>query len=436
MNNKNSVVRGLLILMLLFSASILLRGMVAASHTFDVTVQPPDKSAYLLGETIRWSGSIESPDGDFSGVGVTLAIDGPQPVSQILSVIPGTYTYPENNLVVTVDSQNVTSSSSTLPGVTATRIDYDIEWTPPILLDPPPDFTLVPETAVAFPIPLVTPAPGPDGGLVPLPDTVEMFAVPLVDTPEAGQPSALPGADLAFAVPVVPTPTPEAGAADPLPAVTAAFAIPAVPTAAPDPDAPADLPTLTEAFVVPVVPTVTPEPGAPPDPPTVTEAFDVPTAATPTPETGAVTALDQSISEVFTIPTPPTPTAVAGAAELPSTTEMFTIPNSKSPRGMTTDGTSFYILVDGTPDQVYKVDSAGALVTAFDTDGIVDVSHNGASRNSAEGITYVGGYIYVSEDSWRDVTGGYSILKFDATTGAEADISAGDNSCAIPRFPT
>ena len=160
----------------------------------------------------------------------------------------------------------------------------------------------------------------------------------------------------------------------------------------------------------------------------------MPTAATPPLRQAPSTALDQSISEVFTIPTPPTPTAVAGAAELPSTTEMFTIPNSKSPRGMTTDGTSFYILVDGTPDQVYKVDSAGALVTAFDTDGIVDVSHNGASRNSAEGITYVGGYIYVSEDSWRDVTGGYSILKFDATTGAEADISAGDNSCAIPNF--
>ena len=305
---------------------------------------------------------------------------------------------------------------------------------PPIFLDPPPEFTLVPETALAFAIPLATPTAGPEGGLAPLPNTTEMFTVPLVGTPEAGQPSALPGADLAFQVPVVPTPTPEAGAADPLPAVTAAFAIPAVPTPAPDPNAPDDLPTLTEAFSVPLVPTATPEAGAPPDLPIVTEAFDVPVAATPTPEAGATTPLDQSISEVFSIPNPPTPTAVAGVAELSDTTEAFTIPNSRSPRGITTDGTDFYILDDGAPDQIYKVSATGTLDTGFDTDGIVDVTHNGATRSLAEGIAYVGGYIYVSEDSWREGTGGNSILKFDATTGAEADISAGDNSCAIPNF--
>ena len=88
MNNKNSVARGVVLLMVLFSTSILLRGMVSAGHTFDVTVQPPDKSAYLLGETIRWSGSIEFLDGDVSGAGVTLAIDGPQPVTQSLFLIP------------------------------------------------------------------------------------------------------------------------------------------------------------------------------------------------------------------------------------------------------------------------------------------------------------------------------------------------------------
>ena len=302
------------------------------------------------------------------------------------------------------------------------------------MLDPPPDFTLVPETALAFAIPLVTPIAEPDGALVALPDTVEMFKVPLVGTPEAGQPNALPGADLAFAVPVVPTPTPEAGAADPLPIVAAAFAIPVVPSAAPDPSAPADIPALTEAFNVPVVPTAAPEVGVPPDLPTITEAFDVPTAVTPTPEPGAVTPLDQSISEVFSIPTPPTPTAVPGAAELLGTTEMFSIPNSRSPRGITTDGTDFYILVDGAPDQIYKVNATGTLDTTLDTDGIIDITHNGTTRSSAEGFAYVGGFLYVSEDSWREGTGGYSILKFDATTGAEADISTGDNSCAIPNF--
>ena len=279
MNNKNSVVRSLVLLLVLFSASIWVRGMVAAGPTLDVTIEPPGKGAYLLGETIRWSGSIELLDGDPSGLGVTLAIDGPQPVTQSLTTTPGTYGYPQNNLVVTVDSQSITSTNSTLPGGAATRIDYDIEWAPPILLDPPPDFTLVPETTAAFAIPLATPTAEPDGGLVALPDTVEAFAVPLVGTPEPGQPSALPAADLAFAIPVVPTPTPEPGAADPLPAVTAAFAIPAVPTAAPDPNAPPDIPTLTEAFTVPIVPTPTPEVGAPPELPAVTDAFAVPLAS-------------------------------------------------------------------------------------------------------------------------------------------------------------
>ena len=229
MKNKNSAARSLLLIFVLLSAGLFIRGMVAAGSTFDVTIEQSGKNAHLLGETVRWSGSVEFLDGDPAGAAVTLIIDGPQPVTQTLSVVPGSYTFPENDLVVTVDSLNVTSSNSTLPGGAAIRIDYDIEWTPPILLDPAPDFTLVPETTEAFAIPLATPATGPGGGLVPLPDTEEMFAVPLVGTPEAGQPSALPGADLAFAVPVVPTPTPEAGAADPLPTVTAAFAIPAVP---------------------------------------------------------------------------------------------------------------------------------------------------------------------------------------------------------------
>ena len=125
---------------------------------------------------------------------------------------------------------------------------------------------------------------------------------------------------------------------------------------------------------------------------------------------------------------------MSGAAELPSTTEVFSIPNSKSPRGIATDGTDFYILVDGSPDQIYKVNATGTLDTTFDSDGIIDVTHNGGTRSAAEGITYLSGNLYVSEDSWRDGTGGYSILKFNATTGAEADIAAGDNSCAIPNF--
>ena len=423
----------LVLFLVLASAAIFVRDMAAAIPGVEVVIQPPDRGSYLLGESIRLSGSVEFSDIDAASAAVTLAIDGPQPVSQSLPVIPGTYAYPDNNLEVTVSTDTI---GSTLPGSAILTVIYDIRWTPPILLDPPPDFTLAPEVTEAFPILLVTPTPAAGvEGLDELPETVEKFEIPLVGTPGAGQPSALPDADLAFAVPIVPTPTAEAGAADPLPAVTAAFPIPVVPTPTTEPGAPDELPTLTTAFSIPLAPTPTPEQGAPADLPALTEAFDIPTAATPTPEAGAATPLDQSITEVFSIPTAPTPTPVAGVAELNSTTEAFTIPNSKSPRGIATDGVDFYILVDGAPDQIYKVNATGTLDTTFGGgDGITDITHNGETRSIAEGIAYVSGNLYVTEDSWRDGEGGYSLLKFDATTGAEADINTGDNSCAIPNF--
>ena len=113
MKNKNSAARSLVLLFVLLSVGLFIRG-VEASPTFDVTMQQPGKSAYVLGETVRWSGSVEVLDGDPSDTAVTLNIDGPQPVTRTLPVVPGSYAFPENNLVVTVDSVNV--SPGTLPG--------------------------------------------------------------------------------------------------------------------------------------------------------------------------------------------------------------------------------------------------------------------------------------------------------------------------------
>ena len=212
--------------------------------------------------------------------------------------------------------------------------------------------------------------------------------------------------------------------------------MPTVPTAEAEAGAPADLPTITTAFAVPSAVTPTPEAGLPADLPTITTGFNVPVAVTPTAEAGAAAQLP-TLTEVFSIPTAPTPTAVAGANELggsPQTTEMFSIPNSKSPLGLATDGTNFYILVNGTPDQVYKVNATGTLDTSFSGDGIIDVTHNTSTRDNAQGIAYVGGNLYVAEESWREDGQGNSILKFSASTGAEADITSGDNSCAIPNF--
>ena len=417
MKSKNFAVRSLVLVAIVVSASLFMWGLVGAEPAFEVGLGPADKVSHLLGETVRIPGYVDFGATDPSTADVTLMIDGPQPATHTLPVIAGTYSFPSDNLDVTVSSQTVTSTFGTLPPVEGTRLDYQIEWTPPIFLDPPPAYSLIPETVQAYSIPVATPtaAPGNDG-LMALPDTEEKFAVPLVGTPAPGQPSALPGTDLAFQIPVIPTPTPAPGAPDPLPAVTAAFA-------------------------VPLAPTPVPEQGAPPDLPTLTEAFDVPVAATPTPEAGASPPFDQSVTEVFSIPAAPTPTVVPGVESLDnaaintaSTTVAFSIPNNKSPRGITTDGTDFYILVDGTPDQIYKVNATGTLDTTFSSDGIIDVTHNGQTRSSAEGIAYLGGNLYLSEDSWReDGVGGYSILKFSATTGAEVTIGT-DNSCAIPNF--
>ena len=420
MHNKRYAARSLVLLAVLVSMGIFMRGLVDAAPPFTVSIESSTgQTSYLLGESVRLSGQAEFLSSDLPSAQVTLVIGGPQEITQVLSVSDGNFSYPANNLEVTVTSAVITESSGTLPGGTlpagtpcdCVRLFYDIIWSPPIFIDPAPEFVLIPQLSQVFGIPIVTPtAVAGEAGLNNLPDTAEKFAIPLVGTPEAGQPSALPGGEAAFAIPVIPTPTP-------------------------DPNAPDPLPSLTTAFPVPAVPTATSEAGAPPNLPTITEAFSVPVAATPTAEAGAVTALP-TLSTVFNIPTAPTPTAVAGVAELPSTTEVFSIPSAKSPLGMTSDGTDFYVLVNGTPDQIYKVNATGTLVTAFGGgDGIVDVTFNTDTRGSAEGIAYVGGNLYVADSEWRHETGdGYSLLKFDASTGAEADINAGDNSCAIPDF--
>ena len=309
MQKSHFPLRSLVLLGVLIATGVFLRSFILAAPAFEVVTQPTEKSSYLLGESVVISGYAEFEEADPADAAVTLVIDGPRSATQTLPVIPGTYSYPDNYLEVTVGSVAVTSTGGTLPGGPGTRVEYDVQWSPPAFLDPPPAYNLVPNTTLAFPIPLATPTAVPGGeGLVDLPGSVEKFPIPLVGTPAPGQPNALPSAELAFAVPVVPTPTPEAGAADPLPAVTAAFPIP-------------------------LAPTPVPEQGAPPDLPTLTEAFDVPVAATPTPEAGAATALDQSITEVFSIPVAPTPSAVPGVGELASTTEAFSIPNPESTEG-------------------------------------------------------------------------------------------------------
>ncbi len=287
-----------------------------------------------------------------------------------------------------------------------------------MFLDPAPVFSLVPNFSSPFsPIPQVTPlAVAGAAGIDTLPNTTLKYAVPLVGTPAAGQPAALPAVTEAFDVPIFPTPTPEAGA-------------------------PADLPTLTKAFSIPLPATPVKAAGAPADLPTLTAAFDVPLPATPTAEAGSATALP-TLTEFRTIPTAPTPTAVAGVNDLDAVvggsalTEAFDIPGGKKPLGITTDGTDFYLLLEAsTADEIHKVSATGTAITAFGTNGVAKVTRNGEDKTLAAAITVLSGNVYVSESTWRGESGGgHSLLKFDATTGAESDITTGDNSCAQPNF--
>ena len=200
MLTKNVAARSTILLAVLIAGALFTRGLVVADPAFEVVVGTASKASYLLGEKVEIPGSVEFADMDPSQAEVTLVINGPQPVAQPLPVIQGTYSYPANNLEVTVSSKSVSSTIGTLPGgslpggpVEGTRIEYGFEWTPPMFLDPAPEYTLLTELTQAFPIPVVTPTPLPGvEGLADLPATVEKFPIPLVGTPEPGQPSALP----------------------------------------------------------------------------------------------------------------------------------------------------------------------------------------------------------------------------------------------------
>ena len=188
---------------------------------------------------------------DVSSAQVALTINGPVPVTQALPAVDGLYTYASKYLTVKVTSTTTTFSNGGTLGSTVgtvgtvgstlstlgtlgsgsscecTRVYYEITFTPPILISPAPDYTLVPLINDGFALPVVTPTAivGAEG--VPtLPDASAAFSIPLVGTPLTGEANAVPSANLAFAIPTVETPTPAPDAAAALPTVTSGFAIP------------------------------------------------------------------------------------------------------------------------------------------------------------------------------------------------------------------
>ncbi|MCH7744498.1 MAG: hypothetical protein IIC84_00310 [Chloroflexi bacterium] len=226
MRKKSFIYSGILIVALVILSVLVNQGVVQglASNT-DVNLgltDPPPSSQYLLGQTIRFNGSLDFTDGEeilLHGVRLRTT-NGPQGLNVFLPVSEGTHDISsltaatEDTLIVTVSYNNITfggAGGSTLPGGTipgstipgggeftgtgvGASINYDIEWTPGVMLDPPPVFTLIPSIEELFSIPVIpTPIP-PDPADV-LPNTTVQYAIPVVGAP-AGTP--LPNTEAAW----------------------------------------------------------------------------------------------------------------------------------------------------------------------------------------------------------------------------------------------
>ena len=145
----------------------------------------PDKSSYLLGEIIQFDGEIGLSDGETKQISsVTLTVNGSQGFTQALPTAVGTYSYPANDLSVIVTWSGVAYSSGYAYGYgytgtgSSAKIEYSISWDPPILLDPPPTYSLAPNTVAAFDIPQATPPSLPAGLPAELPTLSTGFDIP------------------------------------------------------------------------------------------------------------------------------------------------------------------------------------------------------------------------------------------------------------------
>ena len=159
----------------------------------------PDKSSYLLGEIIQFDGEIGLSDGETKQISsVTLTVNGSQGFTQALPTAVGNYSYPANDLSVIVTWSGVSYSSGYAYGYgytgagNAAKIEYAISWDPPYLLDPPPTYSLAPNTVAQFDIPQATPPSLPAGLPDELPTLSTGFDIPAVSEVDQNAPDPLP----------------------------------------------------------------------------------------------------------------------------------------------------------------------------------------------------------------------------------------------------
>jgi hypothetical protein len=315
-----------------------------------------DRSTYLLGELVQFTASMTFNEGEIKNINsVTLVVNGSQGLTKVLPVDEGTYSYPNDNLSVTVswtDIATVAGYGGYSYGYKGTSgssvISYAVVWDAPIMLNPAPTYSLVPNTAVLFDLPQLS------------------------------------------------SPTLPSGLPDPLPALTTGFDLPAL--LAVDPNAPDPLPTMT-ALTNQIPLNTTATAGAPTDLPDSGEISDT---------VGSIpTVIDDLIS---------------GVASMPSSTSFAT--GLGTTLGMDRDQNgNIYVLSDGggsSIDTITKLDSSGAVVSAFGTSGVANVMSGATNVSAARAIGYANSALWVTHaDSSLDVDNGNKrlILQFNATTG-------------------
>lgn len=389
MNKKSLIYSGLLLLALVVVSVLLNRGFVqGVVNEADIHLES-DSEEYLLGQPENFSATLDFAVNEEATVHqVRLVVDGPQPLDVALPLQEGTFDLsaetPSDDDTLTVDVSFVnveplggtippsaTLPSSTLPGGgqfkgigPGARIVYNVQWRPGIFLDPPPVFTLVPQTEVLFPIPQLE-APETGIGTV-LPDTELQFSIPILDAPSG---TVLPSVETVFSIPQVTISSSAPAELPDLPDTAASFDIPTVSVESAPPGV-TNYPDSVIAYDIPQL-SVESAPAGVPDLPNTTQAFAIPDLVA----LGLV------------------PTAPAGVPNLPDSALAFSVPGDASPRGIATDGTDFWLIIDGiTDDQIIKVDgTTGAQIGA---------AANGPSNN-LDGITYLNGFLWVVENQFR-----------------------------------
>ncbi|MCI0437720.1 MAG: hypothetical protein L0177_01140 [Chloroflexi bacterium] len=389
MSKKTLAYSGILIALLVAVSAIFAgRSVLGVVNDADIHLET-DSGQYLLGQPIPFSASLDfALDEEATIHQARLVVNGPQPLDVALPVVPGTFDLSNapgvaGQLTVTATFVDVTQLggtiplSSTLPGSTlpgsggqykglasGAKIVYDIEWIPPVLLDPPPVFTLIPQTD-------------------------ELFAIPLLPGPEAQTGTVLPNTDLKFPIPTIGAPSGTV-----LPNLEELFNIPQITVSSTAPSELLDLPNTTFSFNIPTVSVPAAPTGVDRNFPDSTAAFDIPTVSVQAAPPGVPNLNDTT--EAFAIPDLAglglIPTAPPGVSNLPASSEVFNTPGGASPRGLTTDGTDFWMIVDGTPvDQIYKLNSTGGVLV-----GPVD-----GPSDSLDGITFLNNSLWIIENRFR-----------------------------------